>query len=355
MDLTYGRHAVEAMLSHDVSGEMALFFQENRKDERTLQILEQAEHHQIPIHPVSRTVLDEMTDGMRHQGFVLRCANPEPIWQPDHLPHLVDSAAEPALLLVLDGVQDPHNLGACLRSADGAGAHAVVSPRNRAVGLTPAVRKVASGAAKSVPFIQIVNLVRTLDELRAREVKVVGLASEADKSLYDIDLTGPIALVLGGEEKGLRRLTRENCDHLVRLPMLGATESLNVSVAAGICLYEIRRQRGMPHKDTVLHPDLEDIVPENPEDTVPEDTIREDLVSGNHPPKDDDLENATLEDVVSEHEDLEDIVPEHNDQDNTQEDVIPEDIVPEDIISEDIVPEDIVPEGIVNEDTDSER
>nr|VFK29218.1 MAG: rRNA methylase, putative, group 3 [Candidatus Kentron sp. MB] len=351
MELTYGRHAVEAMLSHDVSGEMALFFQENRKDERTLQILEQAEHHQIPIHPVSRTVLDEMTDGTRHQGFVLRCANPEPIWQPDHLPHLVDNATEPALLLILDGVQDPHNLGACLRSADGAGAHAVVSPRNRAVGLTPAVRKVASGAAESVPFIQIVNLVRTLDELRAKEVKIVGLASEADQSLYDIDLTGPIALVLGGEEKGLRRLTRENCDHLVRLPMLGATESLNVSVAAGICLYEIRRQRGMPpQKDPIpsLDPDIEDVMQK---DVTSENNIPEDAVL-----KDDVLEDIALENVASEN-----VIPKNDaSEDDRLEDIVSgdtalEDVILEDFVLDDAISEDDVLEDVAHEDADSER
>nr|VFK16497.1 MAG: 23S rRNA Gm-2251 2'-O-methyltransferase [Candidatus Kentron sp. LPFa]VFK25388.1 MAG: 23S rRNA Gm-2251 2'-O-methyltransferase [Candidatus Kentron sp. LPFa] len=240
---TYGRHAVEALLSHGASDATALFFQENRKDSRTLKLLQQAEGHRIPLHPVSRKTLDEMTGGARHQGFVLHCANPEPTWQPDHLSHLLETLSEPALLLVLDGVQDPHNLGACLRSADGAGAHAVVSPRDRAVGLTPAARKVACGASESIPFIRIVNLARTLDELRDTGVETIGLTGEANESLYEMDLMGPVALVLGGEEKGLRRLTRANCDRLARLPMFGAVESLNVSVAAGICLYEVRRQR----------------------------------------------------------------------------------------------------------------
>nr|VFJ96361.1 MAG: 23S rRNA Gm-2251 2'-O-methyltransferase [Candidatus Kentron sp. LFY] len=242
-DITYGRHAVEAVLSHSASGVTALFFQENRKDLRTLQILKQAERHRIPMHPVSRGMLDEMTGGLRHQGFVLHCNDPEPTRRPDHLSHLLKTVSEPPLLLVLDGVQDPHNLGACLRSADGAGAHAVVSPRDRAVGLTPTVRKVACGATESVPFIQIVNLSRALDELRTAGVETIGLTGEADDSLYEVPLTGAVALVLGGEERGLRRLTRENCDRLVRLPMLGAMGSLNVSVAAGVCLYEARRQR----------------------------------------------------------------------------------------------------------------
>nr|VFK47186.1 MAG: rRNA methylase, putative, group 3 [Candidatus Kentron sp. TC] len=240
---TYGGHAVDALLSHGASGATALFFQENRKDSRTLRILRQAEGHKVPLHPVSRKTLDEMTGGARHQGFVLYCANPEPTWQPDHLSRLLRTLSEPALLLVLDGVQDPHNLGACLRSADGAGAHAVVSPRDRAAGLTPTVRKVACGASESVPLIRIVNLARTLDELRNAGVATIGLSGEADESLYEIDMTGPAALVLGGEERGLRRLTRANCDRLARLPMLGAVENLNVSVAAGISLYEVRRQR----------------------------------------------------------------------------------------------------------------
>nr|VFK56947.1 MAG: 23S rRNA Gm-2251 2'-O-methyltransferase [Candidatus Kentron sp. TUN] len=249
-DLTYGRHAVEAMLSHGASGATALFFQENRKDARTLQILRQAEAHKIPMHPMSREMLDEMVNGVRHQGFILRCTNPNPTWRPDHLSHLLETLSEPALLLVLDGIQDPHNLGACLRSADGAGAHAVVSPRDRAVGLTPAVRKVACGASESVPLIQIVNLARTLDELRTAEVEIIGLASEARESLYNMQLTGPVALVLGGEDRGLRRLTRENCDRLAHLPMFGEVESLNVSVTAGICLYEARRQREKARDDS---------------------------------------------------------------------------------------------------------
>nr|VFJ62535.1 MAG: 23S rRNA Gm-2251 2'-O-methyltransferase [Candidatus Kentron sp. FW] len=243
-NLTYGRHAVKARLSpHGAPGITALFFQENRKDIQTRQILEQAEARKIPMHPMSREVLDAMVNGMRHQGFVLQCANPDPMQQPDHLPRLLEALAEPVLLLILDGVQDPHNLGACLRSADGAGAHAIVSPRDRAVGLTPAVRNVACGAAESVPFIQIVNLARTLDELRMAGVETIGLTSDADESLHDMTLTGSVALVLGGEDRGLRRLTRENCDRLARLPMRGQVESLNVSVAAGICLYEARRQR----------------------------------------------------------------------------------------------------------------
>jgi len=159
---------------------------------------------------------------------------------------LLERLDEPPLLLVLDGVTDPHNLGACLRVADGAGAHAVIAPKDRAVGLTPTVRKVASGAAESIPFVQVTNLARTLDTLKQKGVWVVGLAGEADHSLYQSRLaTQPLAVVMGAEGSGLRRLTREACDELVSLPMLGSVESLNVSVASGVSLYEIRRQRLM--------------------------------------------------------------------------------------------------------------
>ena len=147
------------------------------------------------------------------------------------------------MLLVLDGVTDPHNLGACLRVADGVGAHAVIAPKDRAVGLNATVAKVASGAAETVPYITVTNLARTLRELQERDIWLIGTADEVDKTIYDVDMTGGIALVMGAEGEGMRRLTRETCDHLVSIPMLGSVESLNVSVASGVCLYEARRQR----------------------------------------------------------------------------------------------------------------
>ncbi|MCP4283408.1 MAG: 23S rRNA (guanosine(2251)-2'-O)-methyltransferase RlmB, partial [Gammaproteobacteria bacterium] len=160
------------------------------------------------------------------------------------LENLLINLDEPPFLLILDGVQDPHNLGACLRSADGAGVHAVIAPKDRSVGLTPVVRKVASGAAESTPFFQVTNLARTLKQLkRDYNLWLVGTAGESEQNMYTADLTGPLALVMGGEEKGMRRLTRDSCDYLVRLPMHGAVESLNVSVATGVCLYEALRQR----------------------------------------------------------------------------------------------------------------
>jgi 23S rRNA (guanosine2251-2'-O)-methyltransferase len=159
------------------------------------------------------------------------------------LKQLLDNLDEAPLLLVLDGVTDPHNLGACLRTADGAGVHAVIVPRDKACGLTPVVRKVASGAAETVPLVQVTNLARTLKALKQRNIWLMGTDLDTEQELYQADMTGPLALVMGAEGKGMRRLTRENCDFLVKLPMQGAVQSLNVSVSTGICLYEAVRQR----------------------------------------------------------------------------------------------------------------
>ena len=156
----------------------------------------------------------------------------------------LDAVEEVPLLLVLDGITDPHNLGACLRVADGAGAHAVIAPKDHAVGVNATVAKVASGAADTVPYFMVTNLARTLNELKERDIRIIGTSDDAPKSLYELDLTGPVALVLGAEGAGMRQLTGRTCDELVRLPMKGAVESLNVSVASGVCLYEALRQRG---------------------------------------------------------------------------------------------------------------
>ena len=177
----------------------------------------------------------------RHQGVVARVT---PLAPRHSLDEVLDEAQGPALVLVLDGVTDPHNLGACLRVADGAGAHAVVAPRDHAVGLNATVAKVASGAAETVPYLMVTNLARTLGELKERDIRIVGTSDDAPRTLYEADLRGPVALVLGAEGAGMRQLTRKTCDELVRIPMAGAVESLNVSVAAGVCLYEARRQRG---------------------------------------------------------------------------------------------------------------
>ncbi len=245
----FGLHTVENLLSGDCAGVVEIWVQAKRRDARLERILKAAHRGRIPVHTEERQFLDQMVAGARHQGVVAEYRGVPPLAEPDLEP-LLESLDGPPLLLVLDGVQDPHNLGACLRSADAAGVHAVIAPRDRAVGLTATVHKVASGAAQSVPFVQVANLARALARLRDRGVWVVGTADAADHSLYGADLRGPLALVLGGEGKGLRRLTREQCDLLVCIPMHGAVESLNVSVAAGVCLFEAVRQRKMVTGET---------------------------------------------------------------------------------------------------------
>jgi 23S rRNA (guanosine2251-2'-O)-methyltransferase len=191
--------------------------------------------------------LDRDAGHANHQGVLAQCRAAAERTEGE-LPGLLASLSGPALLLVLDGIQDPHNLGACLRSADAAGAQAVILPKDNAAPITPVVRKVASGAAEVLPVFQVTNLARTLDELKDAGVWLIGAAGEAEQTLYDVDLRGPVALVLGAEGTGLRRLTREKCDHLARIPMAGTVESLNVSVATGIFLFEAVRQRGSREK-----------------------------------------------------------------------------------------------------------
>ena len=198
----------------------------------------------MKLHPVDKNSLAGLSADTNHQGIVAQTLVHSPLGE-DALLQILNQLVQPPLLLVLDGVQDPHNLGACLRTADAAGVDAVIAPRDRAVGLTPVVCKVASGAAERVPFIQVTNLARTLRSLcEDHNIWIIGTAGDADTSLYRSDLTGPLAIVMGAEEKGMRRLTREQCDSLVFLPMAGAVESLNVSVATGVVLYEAVRQRG---------------------------------------------------------------------------------------------------------------
>ncbi|HWP94422.1 MAG TPA: 23S rRNA (guanosine(2251)-2'-O)-methyltransferase RlmB [Gammaproteobacteria bacterium] len=239
--LAYGLHAVRAAL--EVPGRVeALWLLAGRDDERLATVMELAARQGLPVRRLSRQELDALAGTSRHQGVVARLA-PATVSGEHALEALVASLPGPALLLVLDGVQDPHNLGACLRTANAAGAHAVIAPRDRAAGLTPAVRKVAAGAAEATPFFQVTNLARTLRFLKDAGIWLVGTAGEAETSLYAVDLTVPVALVMGAEGEGMRRLTREHCDYLVHLPMAGTVESLNVAVAAGICLYEAVRQR----------------------------------------------------------------------------------------------------------------
>jgi 23S rRNA (guanosine2251-2'-O)-methyltransferase len=235
-----GLHAVRAALDNDGVVER-LWVDRGRRDGRLRALLEQARKGGVPVERVGREELDALLPGVNHQGVVGRCQGPV-AGDENTLRELMHGAEVP-LLLVLDGVTDPHNLGACLRSADAAGVTAVIAPRDRAAGLGATARKVAAGAAENVPFVQVTNLARTLGWLADAGVWRIGLAGEGAGTLHAADLTGPLALVLGSEGRGLRRLTREHCDLLVRIPMAGRVASLNVSVAAGVALFEARRQR----------------------------------------------------------------------------------------------------------------
>lgn len=239
----YGLHAVQTVLMQAPQRIVTLWLDTARQDQRLLQLAEQAKQARVAVTWSQRKELDQLAEQGRHQGAVAELRGGEPRSEA-FLEELLTSLQVPPFLLVLDGVTDPHNLGACLRTADAAGVHAVIAPRDRACGLNATVRKVASGAAETVPFVQVTNLARTLRLLRDNGVWVVGTALEgASGSLYQGRLTGPLALVLGAEGQGIRRLTRENCDELVYIPMQGLVESLNVSVATGIVLFEAVRQR----------------------------------------------------------------------------------------------------------------
>jgi 23S rRNA (guanosine2251-2'-O)-methyltransferase len=234
-----GIHAVQALLEREDGLPREVIVVQGRTDERMQLLMATAQRAKVPLRRADRQILDALAPGLRHQG-VLAAVTEENLADES----LLDSPATPdRFILVLDGVQDPHNLGACLRSAEAAGVTALLMPRDRASGLTPAVRKVAAGSAERVPVIAVVNLARSLEKLKAMGHWVIGLDGEATDALYDAELTGPLVLVLGAEAQGLRRLTRECCDRLVRIPMAGRVESLNVSVAAGVCLFEARRQR----------------------------------------------------------------------------------------------------------------
>ncbi|AGX86559.1 RNA methyltransferase [Candidatus Symbiobacter mobilis CR] len=247
--LLYGFHAVGVRLKVAPRSIVELYVDADRRDARMRQLCSRADALGVPLQVVDAARLAGLCGGTSHQGVVARVV---PLGREHSLEDWLDRrdssptsgvAPDPLLLLVLDGVTDPHNVGACLRVADGAGAHAVIAPKDHACGLTPVVAKVSSGASESVPYFLVTNLACTLRDLQDRDVTLVGLGSTAARVLYAADLTRPVALVLGAEGKGLRRLTQECCDELVSIPMLGAVESLNVSVASGVCLYEARRQR----------------------------------------------------------------------------------------------------------------
>lgn len=240
LKVLYGFHAVTARLRHDASTVEEVFYDATRRDRRMQDFLHTAKEAGVRLIAADETRLWGLAHTERHHGVVAR-ATDLPLAQ--NLAELLDGINGPALLLVLDGVTDPHNLGACLRVADGAGAHAVIAPRDRAVGLNATAAKVASGAADTVPYITVTNLARALRELKEAGVWIVGTAGDAQATLYESKLNGPVAIVMGAEGEGMRRLTRDTCDEVMRIPMAGTVESLNVSVASGVCLFEAVRQR----------------------------------------------------------------------------------------------------------------
>ncbi len=241
LDQVFGIHAVTTLLNRDPERVKRLFIVQGRVDPKVEKILALAEQAGIHVETISKHRLEERVDGV-HQG-VLAEAKPLPILGDKELFKLMDEVEHSPLLLVLDGVTDPHNLGACLRTADAAGVAAVIAPRDKSAPLNATAIKVACGAADAVPYFQVTNLSRTLNQLQERGVWVVGSAGEALGSIYQTELTGPLALVMGAEGKGMRRLTREQCDLLIKIPMAGEVSSLNVSVATGVTLFEIVRQR----------------------------------------------------------------------------------------------------------------
>jgi 23S rRNA (guanosine2251-2'-O)-methyltransferase len=236
----FGFHAVGVRLRTAPRSILEIYVDSSRKDARMRQFVTKVQEAGLRSIEADGLRLSRLAGSAGHQGVVARV---EPIAMTNSLDDLLDGVQGPPLLLVLDGVTDPHNLGACLRVADGAGAHAVIAPKDHAVGINATVAKVASGAAETVPYFMVTNLARTLGELKERNIWCLGLSDEATQTLYQADLKAPTALVMGAEGTGLRQLTRKTCDALVSIPMLGAVESLNVSVASGICLYEAVRQR----------------------------------------------------------------------------------------------------------------
>ncbi|ASY80708.1 MULTISPECIES: 23S rRNA (guanosine(2251)-2'-O)-methyltransferase RlmB [Pectobacterium] len=240
-EIIYGIHAVKALLERDPQRFLEVFILKGRDDRRLQSVIADLEAQGIVIQVANRQWLDKQAEDAVHQGIVAKVKEGRK-YQENDLPAMLDNLETP-FLLILDGVTDPHNLGACLRNADGAGVHAVIVPRDRSAQLNATVKKVACGAAETVPVISVTNLARTMRLLQERNIWIVGTAGEADHTLYQSKLTGPLALVMGAEGEGMRRLTREHCDELISIPMAGSVSSLNVSVATGVCLFEAVRQR----------------------------------------------------------------------------------------------------------------
>ncbi|MFY1666422.1 23S rRNA (guanosine(2251)-2'-O)-methyltransferase RlmB [Pseudomonas sp. Pseu.R1] len=241
LEKIYGVHAVEALLRHHPKRVKQIWLAEGRSEPRMQVLIDLAAQNRVQVGQAERREMDAWVEGV-HQGVVAE-VSPSQVWGEAMLDELLDRTEGAPLILVLDGVTDPHNLGACLRTADAAGALAVIVPKDKSATLTPTVRKVACGAAEVIPLVAVTNLARTLEKLQQRGLWVVGTAGEAEQELYQQDLTGPLIMIMGAEGKGMRRLTREHCDYLVRLPMAGSVSSLNVSVATGVCLFEAMRQR----------------------------------------------------------------------------------------------------------------
>ncbi|WP_105253856.1 23S rRNA (guanosine(2251)-2'-O)-methyltransferase RlmB [Pseudoalteromonas sp. T1lg75] len=240
-ELIFGFHSVEAILSKEPERFLEIYALKGREDKRLNDVINQARKFGISIQFMQRKALDDKAKGEQHQGIIARVRAGKQYSEKD-LDDIIKREQTP-FLLVLDGITDPHNLGACLRSADAAGVHAVVVPKDKSAKLNATARKVACGAAETVPLVQVTNLARTLREIKDAGVWVVGTAGETDTTLFEANLTGPIAIVMGAEGDGMRRLTREHCDVLVKIPMVGTVSSLNVSVATGISLFEVLRQR----------------------------------------------------------------------------------------------------------------
>ncbi|OED37342.1 23S rRNA (guanosine(2251)-2'-O)-methyltransferase RlmB [Chromatiales bacterium (ex Bugula neritina AB1)] len=240
----FGINSVLSLLQKNSGSVRALYLSDDRQDKRLAEIEAAAGKADISVDRLSRRELDRRFRGIRHQGVVAECIAQEPMSEPQMLQKLM-SLEGSTLVLILDGITDPHNLGAILRTAEASGVDAVIAPKTGSVGITPAVRKVASGAAESVAFCQVTNLARTISELKDLGIWFYGAAEEGASNYTAVDYTGSVAIAMGAEGKGLRRLTRESCDGLISIPMLGSVESLNVSVAAGVCLYEVVRQRGI--------------------------------------------------------------------------------------------------------------
>ncbi len=238
--MIFGFHAVTSRIRHEASSVEEIYVDSGRSDGRMKELIQAAKAAGVRVIPTDDQRLSNIVGTRRHQGVVAKAGE---LSLARNLDELLDAIEGPPLLLVLDGITDPHNLGACLRVADGVGAHAVIAPKDRAVGLNATAAKVASGAAETVPYITVTNLARTLRELKERDIMLVGTTDDVEKNIYGVDLSGGIAIVMGSEGEGMRRLTRETCDVLVQIPMFGSVESLNVSVASGVCLYEARRQR----------------------------------------------------------------------------------------------------------------